>query len=115
MSLHASLSINATSIGSLYAMRQECRDFSAPGIDDAVNTYDVMVVYTDDRRLPWTGVVRQFDTGTATTGGSWCAPYWTRRQRRVVTGRSPTRLPMSGLPRRRQSGSCSRRYERSLR
>jgi hypothetical protein len=33
---------------------------------------------------------------------------------RGVTGRSPTRLPMSGLPRRWQSGSCSRRYGRSL-
>jgi hypothetical protein len=39
-------------------MRQESRDLGAPGIDDAVNTYDVMVDYADDRRPPWTGVVR---------------------------------------------------------
>jgi hypothetical protein len=58
MSLHASLSINAISIGSLYAMRQESRDLSAPGIDDTVNTYDVVVDYADDRCLQWTGVVR---------------------------------------------------------
>jgi hypothetical protein len=58
MSLHASLSINAISIGSLYAMCQESRDLSAPGIDDTVNTYDVVVDYADERRLPWTGMVR---------------------------------------------------------